>query len=579
METELYHAAVVMKQVLSWIELCEKREILRGRSRPKDLQDLVGLKADMLQMLDKVFLLADTDTKAKLRSRLELEPKIGSRLEFEAALAKAQAARSTGNKSRETHSQIAMTISGESKGSTMEAVVELQQARADSEIGDIFKEMLLKIYNSEEARSTEEGSFELGSISSRFNQMWDNGLQLQQLSSADAKFLATSMLTHNTLAGHVSKLELCSEHIDWLCTWVPQFAERLKRIKKDDPMAKKMMEMAEQEEALFAAYIRRWERVCRANNSIRFEDSTTLSSMLFTHYMPGHHPLFADLTWTMQIFSIKITELEGLKWPLEVYGVVAARDAVDYRRNHLFLRSRDNCQFFKDKEDSYLHLTGPSRAIMSTDTVRIEFQLKVKGTMKSEDRPLITEEFACGGAAGTSIMHSIDGLFCKMELCCEHFRGSIQATIISIRVMQGSLPNGAQVLCFSLPEEDAEGKDERTTNPVVLFDQKNGAVPVDEEGYLKLSRQVVPVQLEGKLEVVTKTDAMSASVVFKPELSNISQEPCILGDDCTLEITVAWSLLVDDEQLMMMMSYTKALMLPETFPYMKLDQDTQGGSC
>jgi hypothetical protein len=201
--------------------------------------------------------------------------------------------------------------------------------------------------------------------------------------------------------------------------------------------------------------------------------------------------------------------------------------------------------------------------------------------MKSEDRPLITEEFSCDAvaAAGTSIMHSIDGIFCKMELCCENFRGSIQATIISIRVMQGSLPNGAQVLCFSLPEEDAEGGDERTTNPVVLFDQKNGAVLVDEEGYLKLSRQVVPVQLEGKLKVVTKNDAMSASVIFKPELSNISQEPCILGDDCTLEITVAWSLLVDDEQLMMMMSYTKALMRPETFPYLTLDQDTQGGSC
>jgi hypothetical protein len=57
--------------------------------------------------------------------------------------------------------------------------------------------------------------------------------------------------------------------------------------------------------------------------------------------MPGYHPLFADLTQTMQIFSIKITELEGFKWPLEVYGVVAARDAVDYRRNYLFLRSRD----------------------------------------------------------------------------------------------------------------------------------------------------------------------------------------------------------------------------------------------
>ncbi|KAM0822576.1 hypothetical protein ACQ4PT_071412 [Festuca glaucescens] len=145
METELYNAAVIMKQVLSWIEHCEKRKIVRGGSRPNDLKDLFRLKADILEMLEKVFLLADTATKAKLRSRLELEPKIGSRLEFEAALAKAQAARSIGNIGNSRETQIATTVGGESKGSTMEAV-ELQQARDDSEIGDTFKKMLLKIY-------------------------------------------------------------------------------------------------------------------------------------------------------------------------------------------------------------------------------------------------------------------------------------------------------------------------------------------------------------------------------------------------------------------------------------------------
>ena len=71
--------------------------------------------------------------------------------------------------------------------------------------------------------------------------------------------------------------------------------------------------------------------------------------MQFTHYMPGHTgqtPMGPKFLRTMQIYSINVTETEGfaLEWPLEVYGVVAARDMVDYRRNLLFLRTRDDCQ-------------------------------------------------------------------------------------------------------------------------------------------------------------------------------------------------------------------------------------------
>ena len=71
--------------------------------------------------------------------------------------------------------------------------------------------------------------------------------------------------------------------------------------------------------------------------------------MHFTHYMPGHTgqtPMGARFLRTMQIYSINVTETKGfaLEWPLEVYGVVAARDMVDYRRNLLFLRTRDDCQ-------------------------------------------------------------------------------------------------------------------------------------------------------------------------------------------------------------------------------------------
>ena len=48
---------------------------------------------------------------------------------------------------------------------------------------------------------------------------------------------------------------------------------------------------------------------------------------------------------TLQIFSVKVVGIkEGLNWPLDVYGIVAARDCVDHNRNIIFSRTRDDCQ-------------------------------------------------------------------------------------------------------------------------------------------------------------------------------------------------------------------------------------------
>jgi hypothetical protein len=68
--------------------------------------------------------------------------------------------------------------------------------------------------------------------------------------------------------------------------------------------------------------------------------------MYFTDSIPGHTQVGAEVGRTMQVYSIKVAEREGftLEWPLKVYGVVAARDSVDYRRNLLFFRTRDDCQ-------------------------------------------------------------------------------------------------------------------------------------------------------------------------------------------------------------------------------------------
>jgi hypothetical protein len=71
----------------------------------------------------------------------------------------------------------------------------------------------------------------------------------------------------------------------------------------------------------------------------------------------------------MQIFSVKIADtVQRLRWPLHVYGMVVARDAVDHNRNVIFHRTRDNCQIISTEvfltHRGYLVLSGLSAHLM-----------------------------------------------------------------------------------------------------------------------------------------------------------------------------------------------------------------------
>jgi hypothetical protein len=67
--------------------------------------------------------------------------------------------------------------------------------------------------------------------------------------------------------------------------------------------------------------------------------------MRFTDIEPSNRDRIVYPTGTLQIFSFKVTRIgEELRWPLDVYGLIAIRDHLDRNRNIIFARSRDNCQ-------------------------------------------------------------------------------------------------------------------------------------------------------------------------------------------------------------------------------------------
>ncbi|KAI5021075.1 hypothetical protein ZWY2020_054485 [Hordeum vulgare] len=144
----------------------------------------------------------------------------------------------------------------------------------------------------------------------------------------------------------------------------------------------------------------------------------------------------AEVMDTLQIMSVKVTSIEGsLHWPLEVFGIIAAREFLDRKRNVIFHRPRTNCQTI-NQDDCSLALTGPTRAIVvSYDPTYLEVFLKVKGTTEPEDKDLsaLVVVFRAG-ACPQSVYPS---RLSTLEIKFDHIYHSVEATVF-IRIIDGS---------------------------------------------------------------------------------------------------------------------------------------------
>lgn len=331
-------------------------------------------------------------------------------------------------------------------------------------------------------------------------------------------------------------------------------------------------ESQEEEDYEIVMFRRVWTR-WHGRNFGSFDD-TTYPAMRYTF---GRIPKssFAGCDNGLQIFSIKLllrntsTTDHQLQWPLHVYGLVATRDSLDPRRNLLFNRTRDNCQILT-QQDPFLVLTGPSRAIVLIDPVQFEVQLKAKSNNNTlHDHPdqdqIVNFGVVDSGYLPGPTRHCI-GKRSEVEFTISVLDRSIEATIISVQLVGGS----------SWPDHLQGRLVSRTASAIhqeiVLLDsqkQQDGKMPIDDGGFIQLSRRVVSVELAGQLIVQVlafnsqqqvvdndndnKKDEIVAKheIVFDPKEASLSVETCELqlgggggggGGPCKLQISVAWSL-------------------------------------
>ncbi|CAO2205476.1 unnamed protein product [Urochloa humidicola] len=272
------------------------------------------------------------------------------------------------------------------------------------------------------------------------------------------------------------------------------------------------------------------------NPGLEFEYITPVRAMIYTN-LPVPQYVYDRRSNSLQIYHIEIkvgTSPADLKWPLQVFGVVAVRDSIDSMRNIIFNRDRDDCQTLTE-EDPCLVLTGPTRAVGMNDPVTIEAELKVKGAVKSKDRYFILEakpvlrdvgfvEFT--GARGTRLKISLGVL-----LNC------VEATIF-LRVIGGTWPAGLQGHFVASTPESPE--------KVLLIAFGGDGESIRGDGNMRHLRHVVSVKDSGELIVSLQAWRDGQAVVdredvrFKAKLSGRSFGSLNVCS-CHVGVLVAWS--------------------------------------
>ncbi|VAH01135.1 unnamed protein product [Triticum turgidum subsp. durum] len=330
----------------------------------------------------------------------------------------------------------------------------------------------------------------------------------------------------------------------WIATGDPEAVQRCNQWMEQDIEAMRLKDIDPTEdlsdwEAVEAKRYREFWEFLWADSFGSWEDTTPILPMRYTDDKPPRGTAYP--VRTLQVFSVSVAAIKGgLDWPLDVYGVVAARDSLDHNRNIIFHRTRDNCQTI-DKKNPCLRLTGPTRAVVVVDPVYFEVNLRVKGKTESGDRDLsyLAVYYRDSGSSESYAFKNVStSKLSTVALMLGDIVHSVEATI-SVRVVRGEWPEGCRGLIFA----NTASIDAQKIELLAFGDDK---LPVVANGTIKLSRRVVSVEADGELRVCVMASSLEDQTVerdseaFKAKKASRSRR-ILEVHSCKLEVTIAWS--------------------------------------
>ncbi|KAF7063090.1 hypothetical protein CFC21_069621 [Triticum aestivum] len=236
-------------------------------------------------------------------------------------------------------------------------------------------------------------------------------------------------------------------------------------------------------------------RVCKFN--IAFFNLDIESAVI-------HGPPLKELPscdWSKTVASsVNIVSLKVIKsdvgYPISVFGIVLARDAVDYKCVYLFKRGRDDPQLINSSEDE-LTLTGPRRAFIARDSMFFEINLKIKGASGIAEgdfsKGVVEHNLNCYG--GRAMARCLTSWRSTVELVCIPVRHPVEATL-EVKILEGphGVPFRGKVIAWT---------DDFEENPMTLFEYDDdsseevagGQGLVRDDGSLALARNLIAVPI------------------------------------------------------------------------------------
>ncbi|CAO2199511.1 unnamed protein product [Urochloa humidicola] len=246
-----------------------------------------------------------------------------------------------------------------------------------------------------------------------------------------------------------------------------------------------------------------------------------------------HPSRYDELEYSFNVISIKVTESD-VRYPMNIYGTVLARDYNDYKCVYLFKRGRDDPQVIT-RRNRALALTGPYRALAAFSNMYFEFDLKMKG------EGAVDEDFSKGFKVLSVFKHT-SGVPCTFSLA-SHLSTVVMVCVPVRRVLEASIGvnflNGKSTFTGKIFASTSGS----CTSKMVMYDSQVAGTKrqLGSDGSVSLSRHIVAVPRgEDLLLYFVVSDSYNKCRRLKFVISHdVDEHTCNLGT-YRLQVKIIW---------------------------------------